>query len=149
MYIKVNKSELVEVIISGAAGGNKQVNITFPDIPQLRGKLIDSIEVLITDDVSKSPTGLDLITSAQMKSGFLTLFISDPQKPGDMGEFVKNFPLSALHRVQSSANSIFVRALPLFPGLQVQFAKCQVLFGAPINNTDNVSILFNVYYRDK
>jgi len=147
--IPINKFELVELIAAGTAGGNSQTKIMFQDLPQLRDKPIDSIEVYFSTEVPKTITQNTVADASQYAKGFLVLYLSDPDAPGSMGEFEKWIPLCAFHRVQNSANDPFVRDLYAFRGLMVQWPKCYINLSDPLNNTENVSFLFGVGYHNR
>lgn len=145
--LPMNKSELVELIVTPENA--TQTKLVFQDLPQLREKLVDSIETYCVDDIPKSTTGNALVSSTQMAGGYFVFYLSDPDNLGSQGEFVKYFPLVSMHRVQNSAGTQFVRQIPKFKSLQVQWPKCYVWVPTPLGNTGNVSFLFNVYYHNK
>ena len=150
----VFKSQLIELVVPGVAGGNKQLNFVFPDQPYLRGANISAIEVLTEDDMTVSPQQNPLITSAQMQTAYLTLYCTDVQPkgfvapvgspPGGVGQWIQLVPFADLHRVQNAVTAPFVRDGFQMAGQIVYWEKCQVILGAPLNNTADVSILLNV-----
>ena len=158
---KVIKSQLIEIILPGTAGGNTATKIQFQDQPYLRNKFITGIEILTANDVSVSPTGKTPITGAQMKGAFLTLYLDDPGNRKNVGEWIQLVPFAIMHRVQN--NIVAGTALPATPGVQffdpyvrgmyelanqvIYWEKCFISLGAAYNNTADVSFLFNVYFN--
>lgn len=166
-HFPFSKSELVEVPVLGASGGNGQTRISFPDQPQLRYKLLQSIEAYCVNDVSMTPTQTPVVSAAQLLGATLVMYIEDPDKAPirnprvpiqtqdkvglAMGEYIK-MPLNSIHRIQSYVGAAsttpvpFVRALPQFQNIYVQWEKCYIMLAAPLANTTTVSFYFNVYY---
>jgi hypothetical protein len=158
---KVSKSQLVELVVPGVAGGNNQTKIQFNDQPYLRGKIITGVEILTSNDCSASPTGKTVISGAQMLKSFLTLYLDDMRGSKNVGEWIQNVPFALMHRVQN--NVIPATALPAAPGVQyfdpyvrgmyeidsqvIYWEKCYVSLSSAFANTTDVSFLFNVYFK--
>lgn len=145
---KIQKSQLIELISPGvAAPGNQATKIQFQDQPYLRGKSIQSIEIINSSDMSASPTNNTPISNAQMQQSYLTLYLNDPSNPKNVGEWIQNVPFTLLHRVQNASNNPFVRQLFELEGMVIYWEKCYISLAAPFGNTANVSFLFNVTFK--
>ena len=104
----VNKSQLIEIVLPGVATtGNQATKIQFPDQPYLRFKKIQGIETLSNNDMTLSPTNKTPLTTAQLKTCYLTLYLNDPANPSNVGEWIQNVPFTILHRIQNSALTSF------------------------------------------
>lgn len=144
---KVFKSQLVENILPGVAGGSTTTKLQFQDQPYLREKSIFGLECILIDDMSESPTGNVPLTAAQMKKAYLTLYLNDVNQPNSVGEWIQNVPFTLLHRIQNSASDPFVRQMYELVGQVIYWEKCFVTFPSALGNTANVSILLNVYFK--
>lgn len=158
---KVFKSQLIEVILPGIAGGNNATKIQFQDQPYLRNKKITGIEIFTKNDINASPTNKEPITGEQMGKSYLTLYLNDVQSINDVGEWIQNVPFVAMHRVQN--NIISPTALPVAPGVQytepfvrsmfelqeqvIYWEKCYITLATAFANTTDVSFLLNVYFK--
>lgn len=158
---KVYKSQLIEVILPGIAGGNGATKIQFQDQPYLRNKKITGIEIFTANDMSASPTNKTPITGEQMKKSYLTLYLNDVQNPQDVGEWIQNVPFVSMHRVQN--NIISPTALPVAPGVQysepfvrqpfelqdqvIYWEKCYITLATAFTNTTDVSFLLQVFFK--
>ena len=144
---KVFKSQLVENILPGVAGGSTTTKLQFQDQPYLREKNIFGIEVVNVNDMSLSPTGNVPLTAAQMETAYLTLYLNDVNQPNSVGEWIQNVPFTLLHRVQNASNDSFVRQMYELVGQVIYWEKCYVTFPVALANTAPVSILLNVYFK--
>jgi hypothetical protein len=144
----VNKSQLIEVVLPGIAGGNQSTKLQFPDQPYLRFKKIQGIEVLTNNDMSASPTNKTPITTAQTKISYLTLYLNDVNNPKNVGEWIQNVPFAILHRIQNSANDPFVRSMFHLDNQVIYWEKCYITLSAPFVNTNDVSFLLQIYFKD-
>lgn len=141
-------TQLVELIVPGATGGNQQTRIQFVDQPYLRGTFTESLETYTITDTPLSPSNLPVITAAVMQSAYLSLFITDPDKQSSQkGYYIQNVPLVTLHTLQNSANEPFERLPFMLRGQEISWDKCYLQLGAAIGNTSPVSFLFNVGFR--
>ena len=145
---KVFKSQLVEIISPGIAGGNTATKIQFQDQPYLRGKQITAIEVINGGDMTTSPTGKTIVTNTQMKLSYLTLYLNDVNNPKNVGEWIQNVPFTLLHRTQNASNDPFVRQMYELQGQVIYWEKCFISLATSIANTADVSFLFNVYFKN-
>lgn len=144
--LKISKSQLVEIVLTGEAAGNQQTKIQFNDQPYLRRKKIVGLEILSATDTPKSPTNNDVTTSAVLQKSYLTLYLNDPASPNDVGEWIQQVPLPLLHRLQNSANEPFVRELFALNQQIIYWEKCYITLPTPVANTANVSYLLQVYF---
>jgi len=145
----VNKSQLIEVILSGVATtGNQSTKIQFADQPYLRFKKVQAIEVLDVTDMTLSPTNKTPISAAQMKTSYLTLYLNDPSNPANVGEWIQNVPFTLLHRIQNSATDPFVRSMFHLDNQVIYWEKCYITLPVAFANTTDVSFLVQVYFKD-
>ena len=146
---KVFKSQLVEIVNAGVAGGNTATRIQFQDQPYLRNKAIFGIEIVTGSDMSgnTSPTGR-VIYDLQTASAYLTLYLNDVKNPNNVGEWIQNVPLPLLHRVQNQTPDPFVRKAYELAGQVIYWEKCFITLPLPLNNTVDNSFLFNVYFQN-
>lgn len=144
---KVIKSQLIEVVNPGVAGGSNVTKIQFPDQPYLRNKKILGIEVLNVGDMLKSPTNKVPITNALMQRSYLTLYLTDPNNPGSVGEWIQNVPFTILHRIQNAANDPFVRDMFNLQNQTIYWEKCYISTPEAYANTADISFLFNIYFQ--
>lgn len=155
---KVFKSQLIEVVNTGIAGGNTATRLQFQDFPYLRGRQIFGIEVLNNQDMSFSPTGKALPTPAQAAVSYLTLYLDDlAQGAKNVGEWIQNVPFASMHRIQNSyadtttfnktLSSPFVRQMFEMTGQIVYWEKCYLSFASALSNTTDVSFCFIVYFK--
>jgi len=154
--IKVFKSQLVELVLSGiAGGGNQSTKLQFLDQPYLRNKQIFGIELITKSDMAglTSPTARQIfdISAAGTTGGsaYLTLYLNDAQNPNNVGEWIQNVPFPILHRVQNAGTPAdsFVRKGYEMAGQVIYWEKCYVTFPVAIQNTVDLSILLNVYFQ--
>lgn len=142
--LKVLRSELVELVIPGVAGGNTGTKFKFPDLPKLRNAKAKGIEIYTATDVPFSQIGNAVATGAQIKNIFLTLFAD-----GDLKIF--QVPAVSLHRVENNTPDPYTRLLfMLDEKLQIVWDKSYIEFanGQAPANTSDLSVLFNFYYED-
>ena len=144
---KIQKSQLIELISPGVTGGNQATKIQFQDQPYLRNKVIQSIEIVTSDDMTKSPTNNTPISAAQMQLAYLTLYLNDPSNPKNVGEWLQNIPFTIMHRIQNATPSPFVRQLFELEGMVIYWEKCYITLATPYANTANVSFLLNVTFK--
>ncbi len=147
--MKIIKSQLIEVILPGVAGGNQTTKIQFPDQPYLRNVNTLGIEVINVNDMTLSPSNKTPLSTAQMKAAYLTLYLNDIDNPQDVGEWIQNIPLAILHRVQNGSNDPFVRPPFELSGQRIYWEKCYITLPAAFANVADVSFLFNVYFKGK
>jgi hypothetical protein len=139
------------VVSNPLAISSAQLRLYFPTQVFLRDKNILSIEVFTEVDMPVSPNGNILPSSANIKQCFLTLYSNDPENPTATGEYVENFPLTALHRLVNGTDP-YVFQLPEFIPRCIVWEKSYIDF-APVTGGattyGNAAILnhaFNVVY---
>jgi hypothetical protein len=145
---KVFKSQLVEIVSPGITGGNGATKIQFQDQPYLRNKQIYGIEIINSNDMTSSPTGKTPLTPAQAKLSYLTLYLNEVNNPKNVGEWIQNVPFTLLHRIQNTSNDNFVRQMYELQGQTIYWEKCYISLATGLNNTADVSFLFNVYFKN-
>ena len=143
---KVNKSQLIELVLPGVAGGNTAQKVQFADQPYLRNKMITGIELINSADMSVSPTGKTPVTNTQSQNCYLTLYLDDPNNRKNVGEWIQSVPFTLLHRIQNASSDPFVRQMYELNSQVIYWEKCYISLGAALNNTADVSFLFNVYF---
>lgn len=144
---KVFKSQLIEVVLPGIAGGNQSTKVQFPDQPYLRYKGITGIEVINNGDMTLSPSGKTPVSNAQMRTSYLTLYLNEVDNPKNTGEWIQNVPFTLLHRVQNAATDPFARQAYELQGQVIYWEKCYITFPVAFANTADISFLFNVYFK--
>lgn len=77
MYPIINKSYLVEINLGSTVGVGRQ--IFFPFIPELEGKTIYAIQAFSSSDMSNSPDGASVVTTAGLQGAMVTFFVGDQQ----------------------------------------------------------------------
>jgi hypothetical protein len=149
--IQVRKTQNLELIIPGVAGGNTQTVFNFVPQPYLQDKYMSSLEVLFPTDIPLSQSGATLLPSANLQNAFLTLYFYNPDNKDDTigGQFIQNRPLVLFHRL-SNGTDPFVFAFPEMAGQMIFWEKSFVSFAstAPPNNTAQRVIVFDVGYYD-
>jgi len=145
--MKVYKSQLVELKIFGIAGGNTATNFQFQDQPYLRNKKIFGIESFQILDVPVSPTGAQIVSSADYIKGYLTLYTNDVKDPKSVGEWLQNIPMVVLHRVQNGSPTPFVRIPYMLAGQTIIWDKSYIRLTSALGNTTDHSFIFNVYFE--
>lgn len=142
---KVFKSQLIEVIQPANSTATK---IQFQDFPYLRGRQIYGIETMTTNDMTYSPTGKVLPTTAQSKLAFTTLYLDDLNKGAkNVGEWIQSVPFSMLHRIQNSSTDPFVRQMFELTGQIVYWEKCYITLSGWTSFPQDVSFSYNVYFK--
>lgn len=141
MAFKAAKYELVELLVPGVAGGQTQVQWSFPDLPKLRYTSLLAMETWAIDTLEKSPNNVDTPTAAIMEKSYLVLYSNERQD-------LYRIPLISLMRQQATtgATAPFVRALFEFQGQKVTWDKSFIQIANAPANTTNFSFCFGVYY---
>ena len=147
---KIQKSELVPINIPT---GTTATKFYFPDNSVLRttgSQLVRTkgIEFYPSQCVAKSPDGVTNMSSTDLCSGYLVLYIDDAG-----GEYVK-IPINKLISVANNtvtawpgelANYPHSMELPDLDNLMVNWPKSYIMFPAALTAT-GVSVLCTVYY---
>ena len=137
MSVKIRRYEAVEINVPN---GSTLTRFYFPDLPNLRNAQITTVEIYTAGSLSASPlTGSTLMTTADLKKSFLTLYQGDLQ-------LVYNLPLIRMNAIVNSAADPYVFELPIVSNMVVSWVKSYVsLPSAPA--TTNAVYAFGVYYN--
>lgn len=148
----VNKSQLIEVVMNGtAANPFNNTTINFGIQQFLLGKKIEGLEFYCVDDIPQAPSGAAVVSRAVFKSAFLTLYMKDPDS-NSWGEYIQNFPLTSLRRINNPNSGTTVGNVWQITGLrgvEVDWDKSKIFMCAAPNLTVNTSFILNVYYAGK
>lgn len=163
------KTQLVELFVLGVSDtGNNNTRFYFVDQPFLRTKKIVSIEAFFFEDSAGiaeaggllAPSGTPLVTAAIGSSSYLSLYGNDPETPPvgpnsgqtnapggvvAQGEWIQQFPLVSLHRVNNNNTSFVYDKETLIPRVLV-WEKSYITLPVTAAITENLSFLFNVGY---
>lgn len=137
-------------MIAGTPSGQKNFLVN----NYLVGRQIWQIDVYYSTDIAHSPisTANVVWTPAQALEATLTLYCFDPKKPDDVGakgEWIKDIPVSSLHRNASSLatnTAPYVFAGFKVNGLKVDWNNSYIRFMVPPVLGVATSALFGVYY---
>ena len=143
----VNKVQLIEIAIPGTGSANTQTRVTFPDQPFLRTKYINSLEIYTSNEITTSPLGNAILSSAQLKTGYLSLYGQDPESQQSEGVWFQLVPLVDLHRIVNGTDPYVFHPYEIEPR-QIQWEKSQFFFSAQLGNTAALSILLKVGYQN-
>jgi hypothetical protein len=132
---QIKAAELVEVMVPA---GNTRQQIYFPDLPNIRAKSIQGIEVYSALEQSTSLSGTPVQASADLHECIITLYFRG-------GEYIV-LPLESIRRVINKTNSTFFGDIPALNGQVIDWTKCYISLTTNVSNFANKSFLFNVYY---
>jgi hypothetical protein len=132
---QIKAAELVEVLVPS---GNTRQQIFFPDLPNIRAKQIQGIEVYTALEQSVTLSGANVQASGDLKDCILTLYFRG-------GEYIV-VPLESIRRVINKTNSTFFGDIPALNGQVIDWTKCYISLTTNVANFANKSFLFNVYY---
>jgi len=106
----------------------------------LSGALISAIQVYTPGTLSASPnTGSTLVTEADLKKSFITLYSGDLQ-------LIYNAPLLAFSNIINSATNPYTNSLPDINNMIISWTKSFIsLASAPA--TTNCVYALGVYYK--
>ena len=135
----LNKTSMIEVIIPASPTGT---TFNIPDQPLLRTKKALSLEVYSADDCTKSPSTNGVISTAILKSSYLTLYFSN-------GQFIQNIPFTRLHPINNGAvGNAFVYDVPELNGQEIDWSKSTIQYTGGSFGASQLSYLINVNYSD-
>lgn len=140
--INVVKTELIELVIPGVAGGQQGTIFKFPDLPKLRAASAMGIEAYNENQVARSPLGNAVIDTSNFLNAYLTLYYNEREDG-------YRIPLFSLLRSNGTSgpgtNGLFYQ----LNGQLITWDKSYITFanGFPPGNTNNVSFLFQFYYQ--
>lgn len=154
MEREIYYSQLLEFPIAISTNFTK---IQFQDQPLLRGARIFSLETYTADDIPVSPLGNAVISAADLATGFLTGYTSDPtvlfvpnsKTNNQAGLWLDSIPLINMHKIQSVADDPFSRDGFNLVGNQTIFWEKSFIFFAPpgITVAAVTSVLLRVNYK--
>ncbi len=133
----LKRFESIEVAIPS---GSSNTRYYFPDLPQLRNAMIQAVQLYTPDTLSATPnTGSTMVTIADLKKSFLTLYSGDLQ-------LIYNAPLLAFSNIINSATNPYTNSLPDIDNMVISWTKSYIsLATAPA--TTGVAYAFGVYYK--
>jgi hypothetical protein len=133
----INRFESVEVLIPASSTNTRYY---LPNLPNLSGALISAIQVYTPGTLSASPnTGSTLVTEADLKKSFITLYSGDLQ-------LIYNAPLLAFSNIINSASNPYTNSLPDINNMIISWTKSFIsLASAPA--TTNCVYALGVYYK--
>jgi hypothetical protein len=137
------KTQLVELPVTASTTLRK---FNFPTQNFLRAKQITSIEILSVTDMSVSPQGNTLPTTANLTSGYLTLYGDNPEKTNADGEWMQQIPLPVLHRINNGVDPFVFGLYTLVPR-KIVWEKSYIEVFAALGNNAALSFLFLVGYQ--
>ena len=133
----IKRFESVEVAIPLNSSNTRYF---FPDLPQLRSAMITGVQLYTPGTLSATPnTGSTMVTEADLKKSFLTLYSGDLQ-------LIYNAPLLAFSNIINSATNPYTNSLPDIDNMVISWTKSYIsLSTAPA--TTNVAYAFGIYYK--
>lgn len=132
---KIKNAEYVEVIIPT---GNTKQTYYFPDLPNLRNKPIDGVEIFSAVEQGTTNSGYTVQALSDLVNATVTLYF-------DGGEFIV-CPALAFRRIDNGTNHGFFGDIPNLAGQNIVWTKSYVQMNANVANFANKAFLFNVYY---
>jgi hypothetical protein len=134
----LNRFEAVEVAIPN---GSTNTRFYFPNLPNLANAMIQNIQVYTPGVLSASPnTGSTMVTEADLKKSFLTLYSGDLQ-------LIYNAPLLAFNNIISSATpNPYLNGLPDINNMVISWTKSFISLASAAGTT-NCVYAFGVYYK--
>lgn len=147
------KYELVELVVPA----NSTLTVfTFDPQPHLQNEKIVSLEVYTVNDLTSSPQGNGLPTTANFQSAYLNLYGADPDSPLNanpvnsnppppMGNWMKPIPLWSLHRLNNGTDPYVFELFEIEPR-NIIWNKSIIQTGAVLGNSAPVSWLVLVGY---
>lgn len=129
----IENSYLVEINL-GTIAAQKQINFNF--IPQLEGSTIYSIQTFSASDLSVSPNGATVVSTAGLAAVTVTFTVGDNQD-------IYLYPTSDL---RAASNAGFQR---LFNNKRLNLTKSFVTIQTVAGINNNESVLFLFHYRTK
>lgn len=142
MAFKSQKYELVELVVSGVAGGQTQTRWNFPDLPKLRYTALQAISVFTAGTLTSTPLNNPLLPTSVLAKSYLVLYANDRTD-------LYRIPLLELNRMQNLSSGVsdpFARGLFEFNNQKVTWEKSYIEIASAPANTANQSFLLGVYY---
>jgi len=129
----IENTYLVEVNL-GTIGVQKRINFQF--VPQLEGCEIYAIQSFSSTDITQSPNGSAVVTTAGLAACTITFVIGDDEK-------IYILPLSDLR----SANIYGFQRM--FKNLKINLTKSYITIQTSSGLSNNESVLVNFIYRPR
>jgi len=142
MPFKSQKYELIELVVTGVAGGQTQTRWNFPDLPKLRYTALQAISFFTAGTITASPLNNPLLPTSVLAKSYLVLYANDRTD-------LYRIPLLEMNRVQNlnaGVSDPFVRGLFEFNNQKVTWEKSYIEIASSPANTANQSFLLGVYY---
>lgn len=142
------KLQVVELDVTVAQGTSN--NYQFTPQTYLSGaepKKITSIETFTSSELTTSPQGVALITPAQLKTSYLTLYYRDNKTVNSDGLWIRQIPLVSFHRAISGTDP-YVRDLFLLDKPIIVWEKSYIETYPALANSAPVAYIFSVGYED-
>jgi hypothetical protein len=134
MAITLKRFEAIEIPVPS---GTTLTRFYFPDQPNLRNAKIQAIQVYTYNTLSATPlSGSNMVSAADMKKSFLTLYSGDLQ-------LIYSAPLLSFNN-ESNGTDPFVYEVPKVDNMIISWTKCYV--SLPTAPTGGVAYAFGVYY---
>jgi hypothetical protein len=146
---RIANAEYAEIIIPAS---NSRSQFFFPDLPNLRGRKLDSMEFYCDQDIAITNSGYTPVSVTDVPSVSVTLYYNS-------GEYVV-MPLARFRRLQLSGSNTYYMdgtATPqytavqldgtLFDGQVIVWTKSYITINQNTNNFSSESFAFNIYYR--
>jgi len=137
------KTAIVEIAVPA---GTTIQQFKFGTQDFLRNKLITSIEAYTVNDLTTSPNGNTLPTTANFQTAYLVLYGEDPELVNRDAYTQYYIPMWDLHNlVNSAADPYNNNKFTIVPQL-IYFEKSFVQIGAALGNESTLSWLFKFSY---
>jgi len=135
MAISLKRYEAIEIPVPSAT---TLTRFYFPDQPNLRNAMIQAVQVYTYNTLSATPlSGSNMVSAADMKKSFLTLYSGDLQ-------LIYNIPLLAFNN-ESNGTDPFVFETPAINNMVISWTKSYV--SLPTAQTGGVAYAFGIYYN--
>ena len=145
---RIANAEYAEIIIPAS---NSRSQFFFPDLPNLRGRKLDSMEFYSAQDISITNSGYTPVAVVDVPKVSVTLYYNS-------GEYVV-MPLVRFRRLQQAGEVSDGAAglIPdfkavqldgtLFDGQVIVWTKSYITLNSNASNFSSESFAFNIYYR--
>lgn len=142
MEFKTIKTQIVELPIPA---NTTLRTFKFPTQNFLRLKQIVSMEVYTANDMSVTPQGFGLITTANLMSGFLSFYGDNPEAANAQGDWMQQIGLPSIHRLNNFIDP-FAQGLYTMEPRNFVWEKSKLEFFATVGNDTDISLLLLVGY---
>ena len=137
------KTQIVELAV--LTPNSTLLRFNFDTQNFLRQKNIVSIESFTANDITLSPTGNILPSTANAQAAFLTLYGSDPESEGSKGDWLQRIPYLSMHRMNNGVDPYVFDLFTLVPR-NIVWEKSFIDTSALLANASPLSFLLNVGY---